>query len=215
MDLLQNTPSNWRSSFRRRHSRPSGESYGPTGRTTSDRSIPATSPAISTISQGDQERLSLLHKSYEEWINSGLGMVEPIFYGGEGAYDFQYLEMASKTYAADEQWIQNHTGDNLDTFIEIFKVHYTISLGTPEGVYPGLAPEEVCTAVFSKMSFRLEDISTVSRHSLENFITTFSFIPGEANQEFRGIGDHNTTHSRPSNGSRRREILRSYHPVPT
>ena len=70
---------------------------------------------------GDQERLSLLHKSYEEWINSGLGMVEPIFYGGEGAYDFQYLEMASKTYAADEQWIQNHTGDNLDTFIEISK----------------------------------------------------------------------------------------------
>ena len=61
----------------------------------------------------DQERMSLLLNKYEEWVNSGLGMVEPIFYGGEGAYNFQFLEMASKRYAADEQWIESHTGNRL------------------------------------------------------------------------------------------------------
>ena len=49
-------------------------------------------------------------KRYENWMDSGLGMVEPIFYGGEGAYDFQYLEMASKRYEPDEKWIREHKG---------------------------------------------------------------------------------------------------------
>jgi len=41
---------------------------------------------------------------------SGQGMVEPIFYGGPGAYIFQYLEMARKRYAADEAWFQDQVG---------------------------------------------------------------------------------------------------------
>ena len=145
----------------------------------------------------EQERLSNFLKNYEEWMNSGLGMMEPIFYGGEGAYDFQFLEMAAKRYAADEQWIERSTGDKLDTFIEISKMIRQLTLKRMQGIQPGLALDELCATVFSAMSFRPEDFPTDTRKSLENFIAAFSFTPGHVNQGFSGIGDYNTVHSRP------------------
>ena len=149
------------------------------------------------LSLDGQERMSLLRDEYEEWMNSGLGMVEPIFYGGEGAYAFQFLEMASKRYATDEQWIESRTGDKLDTFIEISKDLSKLTLKRLQSIEPGLALNDRCVAVFSAMSFQSSDLPRLSRQSFENFITTFSFIPGETNHEFRGIGDYNTVHSRP------------------
>ena len=145
----------------------------------------------------DQERMSLLRNKYEEWVNSGLGMVEPIFYGGEGAYNFQFLEMASKRYAADEQWIESHTGNSLDTHIEISKEISELTRKRLQSIEPGLTPSDQCIAAFSAMCFQSCDFAKASRQSLENFFKTFSFTPGETNREFRGIGDYNTVHSRP------------------
>ena len=145
----------------------------------------------------DEERTSLLLNKFKEWVNSGLGMVEPIFYGGEGAYNFQELEMASKRYAADEKWIENHTGNSLDTHIEISKEISELTRKRLQSIEPGLTPSDYCIAVFSAMCFQSCDFAKASRQSLENFCKTFSFIPGETNHEFRGIGDYNTVHSRP------------------
>ena len=145
----------------------------------------------------DQERASLLLGKYEEWINSGLGMIEPIFYGGEGAYDFQFLEMASKRYAADEQWIESHTGDRLSTYVEISKEISELTQRRLQSIDPGLTPSDFCTAVFSVMCFQPSDFAKASKQSLEAFFTTFSFTPGETNRGFCGIGDYNAVHSRP------------------
>src|SRR5690606_10969487 len=35
---------------------------------------------------------------------------EPIFYGGESAYSFQYRDMARERYAADEAWLLTNKG---------------------------------------------------------------------------------------------------------
>ena len=145
----------------------------------------------------DQEDISVRMKRYEEWMNSGLGMVEPIFYGGEGAYDFQFLEMASKRYAADDQWIQNHTGSSLETFIEISKSIGQLTLEQVRSIKPGPPFHKLSTAALSAMSFRLEDFPATDRHTFENFITAFSCTPGYINQKFGGIGDYNEVHSRP------------------
>ena len=144
-----------------------------------------------------QEHLSVPQKRYEELMNSGLGMVEPIFYGGEGAYDFQFLEMASKRYAADDQWIQNHTGSSLETFIEISNNVGQLNLQRFRSIKPGLPLDELSAEVLSAMSFRLEDFPPSDRHTLKNFITAFSFTPGSINHNFVGIGDYNEVHSRP------------------
>ena len=145
----------------------------------------------------DQERISLLIGRYEEWMNSGQGMVEPIFYGGEGAYPFQFLEMASIRYAADGKWIENYTGGSLDAYIEISKEISELTLRRLQSIDPGLTPSDYCTAVFPAMCFQPSDFSKASSQSLGSFFTTFSFIPGDTNREFRAIGDFNAVHSRP------------------
>ena len=130
-------------------------------------------------------------------MNNGPGMVEPIFYGGEGAYDFQFLEIASRRYAADDQWIESHTGASLDTYIEISREISELTRNRLQSIEPGLAPSDYCMAVFSSMCFQLSDFAKANQQSLKSFFTTFSFTPGETNLEFRGIGDYNAVHSRP------------------
>lgn len=42
------------------------------------------------------------------------GLREPIFYGGESAYNFQYEELALQKYSADEDWLKSHVGFSID-----------------------------------------------------------------------------------------------------
>jgi hypothetical protein len=44
----------------------------------------------------------------------GEALREPIFYGGESAYDFQYLDLAARKYAADAAWLQARRGFTID-----------------------------------------------------------------------------------------------------
>lgn len=45
----------------------------------------------------------------------GKNMVEPIFYGDSGAYDFQYLNLATGLYLRDEKWLSSN-GHDLDLY---------------------------------------------------------------------------------------------------
>ena len=145
----------------------------------------------------DTDRMAELLQKYEDWMSSGSGMVEPIFYGGQGAYDFQFLEMASKRYAADERWIQQHKGASLDTFAEIAKSLELLTLKRLQGINPGIALREECEAVLHAMTFGPNDLPQTSRQSFEHFIRAFSFTPGNINQEFNAIADYNAVRSRP------------------
>lgn len=44
---------------------------------------------------------------------AGPAMREPIFYGGESAYGFQYRDFAEKKYGADDPWLLAQMGSNL------------------------------------------------------------------------------------------------------
>ena len=153
-------------------------------------------PSNSRDADAPDQLTDLLHK-YENWMNSGKGMVEPIFYGGEGAYDSQFLEMASKKYEADEQWIQEHKGASIGTFIQVAKDLEKLTLERLRNIGDGIALDEECKAVLSAMMFGLEDLPTTSRQSLEHFLTAFSFAPGDINQDFNTTADYNAVHSRP------------------
>ena len=136
-------------------------------------------------------------QKYEGWMNSGRGMVEPIFYGGQGAYAFQFLEMASKRYAADAQWIQQHKGASIEAFAEIANDLELHTLERLRGIKRGITLSEECEAILSAMTFCLDDLPTTSRQSIEHFITAFSFTPGDINQGFTTTAAYNAVHSRP------------------
>src|SRR5690606_2787536 len=47
-------------------------------------------------------------------FDSGAVLREPIFYGAESAYNFQYLDLAARRYAADAAWLQNNVGFTIE-----------------------------------------------------------------------------------------------------
>lgn len=53
-----------------------------------------------------------VNDGFKTMLQTGEVAVEAIFYGGSGAYDFQYLEFAEKRYQKDVAWIQ--ANKNLD-----------------------------------------------------------------------------------------------------
>jgi hypothetical protein len=42
------------------------------------------------------------------------GLREPIFYGGESAYNFQYEALAQSKYRADSEWLKSHVGFTIE-----------------------------------------------------------------------------------------------------
>lgn len=47
-------------------------------------------------------------------FDSGDAMREPIYYAAESAYNFQYVDLAAKRYAADAEWLQANVGFTID-----------------------------------------------------------------------------------------------------
>lgn len=85
--------------------------------------------ALQTYIDTSQRLLEELHWSMSEPMVAGLketitsgadpfarGNVlrEPIFYGGESAYNFQYLDFAPRKYAADAPWLRENLGFTID-----------------------------------------------------------------------------------------------------
>lgn len=51
----------------------------------------------------------------------GDALREPIFYSGEAAYNFQYLHLAARKYAADAPWLQANRGFTIDLASRVAK----------------------------------------------------------------------------------------------
>lgn len=153
-------------------------------------------PAIE-IQQNLEDWVAEHVRSYDDWIDSGQGMVEPIFYGGEGAYDFQYLEMAERRYKDDKNWLEHHFGTSFETILDIARQLTQLSTFRVNSTRIGLSFEELCSQYLEIFSFGPEDISDVTGGAIDSFLRAFSLTPGEENQAFDTVGDYNRAHSHP------------------
>ena len=136
-------------------------------------------------------------RSYDDWMASGRGMVEPIFYGDDGAYDFQYLEMAEKRYGNDEPWIKEHLGTSWESILEIARQLKGLAQARASRIHTILTFQEMSSQYLAVFSFSPEDITNVSHGAVDRFLDAFALVPGKANPEFRTIGDYNAAHSHP------------------
>lgn len=135
--------------------------------------------------------------SYKDWMQGGQGMVEPIFYGGGGAFDFQYLEMAERRYRNDKKWLGDYLGASFESFLEIAKYLKQLSSVRANNIRNESTFEELCLQWIEVFSFSPENIPGVTRGSIDSFLRTFAVSPGEANQKFDTIGAYNEVHSHP------------------
>ena len=155
------------------------------------------------ISVGDVDtsdpilRMEAIARNYEEWVGTGRGMIEPIFYSGEGACIFQHLEMADKRYKSDSEWIENHIGTSLISVIEIASELERLFNGRDPNNEPPTSFQEQCRYFLERFCFKAEDISEAEPKAVRNFLKTFVILPGEEPTHLNAIGKYNRVRSHP------------------
>ena len=147
--------------------------------------------------QNAHEWVAEVGRYYDDWMASGRGMVEPIFYGDDGAYDFQYLEMAKKRYRNDEPWIQERLGTSWESVLEVAEQLKGLAQTRAGRIDPTSTFQEISSQCLAALSFTPEDISNVNQDAVESFIEAFALAPGEVNLEFHAVGAYNAVHSHP------------------
>ena len=137
------------------------------------------------------------HELYEEWMTSGEGMVEPIFYGSEGAWSFQFLEMADERYGNDSAWLESYLGTSFDSIVAIAKQLEQMFDYQQHWFGDTETFEQRISQLLAMFCFEADDIQYADPESVSSLLSPFSVKPGKANEEFCSIGDYNKVHSHP------------------
>ncbi|HVY72648.1 MAG TPA: SEC-C metal-binding domain-containing protein [Candidatus Paceibacterota bacterium] len=143
-------------------------------------------------------------KEYKDFFGAGAMMTEPIFYGGSGAYDFQYTELAIKKYSQDSAWLLKNKGITLETAT---KIAAKLKKRSEEVVRNYEKPKSFEEFVknfheFYKHNlnifcFSRKDLSEFNAAEVEGFIKAFSLKPGTVNENFTSVGQYNKLTSHP------------------
>ncbi len=145
------------------------------------------SPAPKDLTEASQ--------AFQEFFGTGEIMVEPIFYGGSGAFDFQYWDLAPRRYRLDEDWITANKGVSMDAAAEI--VVRLKRLKEPSLTKEPKDFAELCEAVLDMFCFEKADLSDDPPEVREAFLAAFSLEPGLANGSLTEPGQYNELESHP------------------
>ena len=134
-------------------------------------------------------------------LSRGDALREPIFYGGESAYSFQYLDYSVPKYRRDNQWLLANKGFTIE---QARKVALTIGdelNSQATDVLKKLAklPAEPRTflPLFLIDINAIEQRSGLPRHSVRSIFTCFSVQHGELNRRFQKLHDFNVANATP------------------
>ena len=106
-------------------------------------------------------------------------MVEPIFYSGLGAHDFQYLELAYERYWRDADWLAENVELSIDQLakVAVELKHLREMRADAQQVVTGHV--ERCLAELAVLSFRRRDLSFLTDRQFDSFVERFVTVPGE------------------------------------
>lgn len=128
--------------------------------------------------------------------SDGLSFIrEPIFYSGESAYDFQYIELSAKKYKNDNAWIENNKNFTLNELESVFKcIEFNLTLNGNILFDLYKSDNKIGSNVFlsaNKLSIvELSNISNISKEKITSILDEFSCKPN-SNQSFLNISDFN------------------------
>lgn len=134
-------------------------------------------------------------------LTSGQAMREPIFYGSESAYSFQYRDFSPKRYERDDVWLIKNKGFSIQLARNVIhgigelqnqKINHTLKR------MKALAPDEwtILPGFTFKVS-ELVEISGIDNETIIAVLNAFSLSCGEKNELFQSISDFNITNAAP------------------
>lgn len=125
---------------------------------------------------------------------------EPIFYGAESAYSFQYRDLSIQKYARDEEWIEKHKSFRLEDARKVVAaLNEILSNKTLETLreMKEIAPEQ--WSVLAGFQFSVTDImlsSGLSEATVTAVVDAFTFSD-DGNSEFTALNEFNAANAYP------------------
>ncbi|MFZ5793813.1 MAG: SEC-C metal-binding domain-containing protein [Pseudomonadota bacterium] len=125
---------------------------------------------------------------------------EPIFYGGESAYSFQYRDMAVERYASDEEWLLANKGFSI---VDALAVEDAISEIQTKKIVDELSRLRAKTPSFRSLlpafTTTADDVVAQSGRSVETVRAVLAALSTAApsNQDFTSLGAFNLANACP------------------
>ena len=135
------------------------------------------------------------------FLTSAAGMREPIFYGAESAYSFQYRDLARLKYAADNLWLERNKGFRIeDACVLAQRLGQLVSLN--QSLIHSVAAEDPSRAppLLHGFVFTLQDAVEASELPLETVravLAAFTLDDDAAIAAFNGLSAFNPVNAAP------------------
>ena len=134
-------------------------------------------------------------------FQQGQAYREPIFYGGESAYVFQYLDLAGRKYAADDSWLQQTKGFTIGAAQSVVRAVGAIQSGKLPARLEAM--RQLPPADWTILPAHLLTTAEVAKRSgidavlVERVLEAFTLPDGEANQAFTALDDFSVANALP------------------
>jgi hypothetical protein len=131
---------------------------------------------------------------------SGNYLREPVFYNGETAYPFQYIDFFAQKYSEDDAWFMARKGYSLEQAQKITRAIYHSINQKSEFILRKSKGRWINEQdLLSPFSFSVEEISSISE---EDILVVKSFVksltsPNNVKNTFSEIGDFNLSNAYP------------------
>lgn len=137
----------------------------------------------------------------ENPFGPGKATREPIFYGGESAHSFQYLELAKLKYAVDAEWLRENVGFSID---DASKVVQAIDAYQSECIRNGLqsmserpVDEQTYLPAFELDVDQIAENSGLAKSVTTKVLDKFSVSVDAENDGYKSPHDFNLVNERP------------------
>jgi hypothetical protein len=134
-------------------------------------------------------------------FDNGAALREPIFYGGESAYSFQYRDLAPRKYAKDDEWLRTNKGFSIQTARDV-----VCAVGRILDEKATIVMKEMRGGILDWGAFLSSDAFTaqeVAKHTgldlaiVNRVLGAFSVPDGERNEQFSALHDFNIANAFP------------------
>lgn len=149
---------------------------------------------------GSKSVVELVEKQINPFAN-GQSLREPIFYGGESAYAFQYREFSQEKYSNDDDWLKANKQFSIEDAANFAQALASFLNEKQLKQIKSLQdiPKEQWT-VLPAYKFSAEEFSSHSNIDLrkvEAILDAFSFPHSNRNNSFISLSDYNATNAQP------------------
>jgi hypothetical protein len=126
---------------------------------------------------------------------------EVIFYGGESGYWFQYRDLSTQKYAADNEWLESNKGFSIEAARDVVealgRLHMEKLTATMEGISDSHPDQWTLLPGFSFSLEELIGFAKIDSCIVERVLDAFTLPLTERNQTFRSIHDFNVANATP------------------